>query len=163
MLTTENIQKALVALVEQKAGLPYDVIFDHVNKSDPPYIWIDMRPQKRSWDGAYFQRLLGVEIHVVLAPDADGEVKHTELFAVADALDAAVMPCLKIEDRFITVQEFSSYIFDDVLHYEFTLDFTDYVASAAYEGADYELMRKLEVDLNKGTSERVFITSEGDD
>ena len=35
-----------------------------------------------------------------------------------------------------------------MLHYEFVLDFTDYVQSDEYEGIAYDLMQNLEVNLN---------------
>lgn len=157
LLTATDFRKALVDMIHDKAKIPYDVHFNHVNKSTKSYIWIELRPQKISWDRVYFQRVLGVYIYVILTPDNNAEIKHTDLMDISDKLDAAIMPCLQVEDRFITVQEFSSHIFDDVLHYEFTLDFTDCVESDEYEGLNYELMMNLEADLNRGTSQRVFI------
>lgn len=157
MLTAKDFRKALCELINDKAKLPYDVFFNHVNNSRESYVWIDVQPQKKSWDRVYFQRVMNVDIHVLLTPDEYAEVKHSGLMDIADALDSAIMPCLQVRDRFITVQEFSSHIFDDVLHYEFVLDFTDCVPNAEYEGLSYELMENLETDLNRGTAQRVFI------
>ena len=162
MLTSKDFREALVNLIKNKAKLPYRVHFNHVNKSDESYIWVEIRPRKQSWDNVYFQRTINVDIHVILFPDENAEVKHTDLTAISDALDTAIMPCFQIKDRFITVQEFGSHIFDDVLHYEFTLDFTDFVPNDEYEGLNCELMRNLEVDLNRGTDLQVHFT-EGDD
>lgn len=161
MLTAKDFREALVNLIKVKAKLPYRVHFNHVNKSNQSYIWIDVRPQKRSWDKVYFQRILVIDIRVILFPDNNAEVKHTDLMDISDALDMAIMPCFQIKDRFITIQEFSSHIFDDVLHYEFTLDFTDYIPSDEYEGLAYGLMQNLEVDLNKDTDTRIFIKEDG--
>lgn len=157
MLTAKDFREALINLIQVKARLPYDVHFNHVNKSKKSYIWIELRPQKTSWDKVYFQRVLNVYIYAILLPDKNAEIKHTDLMDISDALDKAIMPCFQIKDRFITVQEFSSHIFDDVLHYDFTLDFTDCVPSDEYEGLSYELMGNLEADLNKGTNQRIFI------
>lgn len=158
MLTAKDFREALVDLIRVKARLPYKVHFNHVNKSNESYVWIELNPQKRSWDSVYFQRIMNVEIHVILFPDTHAEVKHTNLMEISDALDAAIMPCFHIKDRFITVQEFNSHIFDDVLHYEFALDFTDYVPNDEYEGLSYELMQNLEVDLNRDTDRRIYFT-----
>ena len=45
---------------------------------------------------------MNVEIHVILFPDRYAEVKHTDLMEISDALDAAIIPCFHIKDRFIT-------------------------------------------------------------
>lgn len=157
LLTAKDFRKALCDLIKIKANLPYDVFFNHVNDSGESYVWINVQPQKRSWDTAYFQRIINVDISVVLVPDKFTEVKHEELMDISDELDKAIMPCLQIRDRFINVQEFNSHIFDDILHYEFVLDFTDCIPSDEYEGLSYELMKNLEADLNRGTAQRVFV------
>ena len=149
MLTGKDIRASLTDLINEKAGIPYDVYFNHVNKSDTSYVWVNMSARKQSWDEVYFQRIIDVDIQVILFPDTYANVKHTDLWDISDALTQAIMPCLKIKDRFITVQDFHSDIVDDVLHYEFSLDFTDYVRSAKYEGAEYELMMNLELNLNE--------------
>lgn len=148
MLTGKDIRAALTDLINNKAGIPYDVYFNHVNKSDTSYVWVNMSRRKRSWDEVYFQRIIDIDIQVILFPDDYANVKHTDLWDIADNLTQAIMPCIKIKDRLITVQDFNSSIVDDVLHYEFSLDFTDYVQSDKYEGKDYELMMILELNLN---------------
>lgn len=163
MITAKDFRKALVDLVIVKAELPYKVWFEYVQQSKVSYVWIDIRPQKQSWDAAYFQRILNIDIQVVLLPDENGNVSRTKLFEIADALDRAVMPCVQIKDRFITVQNFHANIVDDVLHYEFALDFTDYVPNGEYDGSIYDFMENLEVDLNRDTSRRVFFSENGDD
>lgn len=163
MLTNEDIQTALVNLVKINANLPYPVHFNRVRKSDKSYIWIEIRASKKSFDGVYFQRILAIDIQTVLLPDEYAEVKYTDLMKISDALDAAIMPCVKIKDRSITVQDFNSYVVDDVLHYKFTLDFTDYLPNGEYDGSNYGLMENLEVDLNKDTSRRVFFVENGDE
>ena len=157
MLTAKDFREALRKLITVKANLPYDVFFNHVNNSNESYVWIDVQPRKKSWDKVYFQRVINVNIHVLLVPDEFTEVNHEELMDISDELDKAIMPCFQIKDRFVTVQEFNSHIFDDVLHYEFVLDFTDCIPSDEYEGLSYELMKNLETDLNRGTSQKVFI------
>lgn len=155
MITAKEIRHALKILVTDKAKLPYAVSFNHVEKSNRSYIWIDLNVKKTSIDKAYFQWLIGVDIQVVLFPDEYAAISHDDLWAISDKLTAAVMPYIEIETedhdktktRFITIQNFNSYVVDEILHYEFNLDFTDYVQSDEYEGADYDLMQILELEF----------------
>ena len=153
MLTVSKIQKALTNLVTQNTEIE-DVWFDRVNYPSEDevqdYVWIELRPSKKSFDKVYYQRTIAVNMHFVLKPDNNGEISRTKLYELIDELDAAIMPCLQIKDRFITIQDFASTIIDGVLHYEFTLDFTDYMQSDEYEGLAYELMQDLKLNLNNG-------------
>ena len=79
MLTNEDIQAALVNLLKINAALPYPVYFNRVRKSDKSYIWIEIRASKKSFDSVYFQRVLAIDIQVVLMPDEYAEVKYTDL------------------------------------------------------------------------------------
>ena len=151
MLTVSEIQTALCKLVTDNTDIE-DVWFDYVNYPSEDeiqdYVWIELRPNKKSFDGAYYQRTIAVDMQVVLKPDEYDEVSRTRLYEIIDCFDTAIMPCLQIKDRFITVQDFNANIVDSVLHYEFVLDFTDYVQSDEYEGIAYDLMQNLEVNLN---------------
>ena len=155
MITAKEIRHALKILVTDKAKLPYAVSFNHVEKSNQSYIWIDLNPKKSSIDTAYFQWTINVDIQVILFPDEYTAINADDLWAISDKLTAAVMPYVEIETedhdktktRYITVQTFNSYIVDEILHYEFNLDFTDYVQSDEYEGLDYDFMQNLELNL----------------
>ena len=127
MIAAKDFRAAFVDLIQNKAQIPYDVHFNHVNKSNVSYVWVDLRMHKKSWDVAYFQWVIDVEIMVILSPSDYAKIKHDDLWNISDSLTKSIMPCMEIKDRFITVQDFNSYIVDDVLHYEFNLDFTDYV------------------------------------
>lgn len=148
LITAADIRKAFVDLINNEANIPYEVHFNNVNKSNDSYVWVDLHEHKTSLDEAYFQWNISVDIQVIIFPSQFANVKHTDLWDISDALTGAIMPCLKIKDRFITIQEFDSYIIDDVLHYEFSMDFTDYVKSFKYEGSNYDLMQNLELALN---------------
>ena len=146
-ITAKDIRAAFVDLIHNKAQIPYDVHFNHVNKSTTSYVWVELQMRKSSWDIAFFQWSIDVDIQVILSPDDYAVVKYTGLWEIADSLTKSIMPCMQIKDRFITIQEFNSNVVDDVLHYEFNLDFTDYVQSDEYEGVGYELMQELNLDL----------------
>ncbi len=160
MITATDIRKAFVKLIQEKAQLPYKVHFNYISKSNESYVWVELQPRKINWDKVYFQWVINVDIQVILFPSNHAEIKHTDLWDISDALTRVIMPCLEIETigntRYITVQDANTYIVDDILHYEFALDFTDYVQSDEYEGLEYDLMENLEVKLNKETPQSVY-------
>ncbi len=155
MITAKEIRHALKVLVNDKAKLPYAVSFNHVEKSNQSYIWIDLNSKKTSIDKAYFQWSINVDIQVILFPDEYTAINADDLWEISDKLTTAVMPYVEIETedndktktRYTTVYTFNSYIVDEILHYEFNLDFTDYVQSDEYEGLDYNLMQNLKFNL----------------
>lgn len=163
MLTVTEIQTALTDLVAQNTKIE-DVWFERVNYPSEDevndYVWIELRPSKTNFDRVYYQRAISVDMHFVLKPDDFGEISRTELHEIVDQMDAATMQCLQIKDRFITIQDCIASIIDGVLHYEFVLDFTDYVQSDEYEGLAYELMQHLKLNLNDGA---YFIEAESDE
>ena len=156
MITTREIRHALTKVIRTNAKLSYKVFFEHVSKSRESYVFVDLTPKKTTIDKVYFQWNINVDISVVLVPDEYGLVSHDDLWDISDKLTAAIMPTVTIETedgdksktRYATVQDFNSYIVDDILHYEFVLDFTDYVRSDEYEGLDYEFMRDLEIQFD---------------
>ena len=149
MITAKDFRAAFVDLLKNKANIPYDVYFNSVNKSDTSYVWVNfVNAQKTSWDIAYFQWNISVDIQVVLVSNEYADVKYTDLWEISDSLTQAITPYIKIKDRFVTVQDFNSQIIDDVLHYEFDMNFTDYVPSAEYEESDYDLMKELEIEMS---------------
>ena len=76
-------------------------------------------------DRVIYEREIDVMMELVLPPDARGRIDRAKLYEAVDTLDAALLPVLTIGDRHITVQETSSRIVDEVLHYSFALDFAD--------------------------------------
>lgn len=167
MITATDIRTAFVTLINEKAQIPYKVHFNYMSKSNESYVWVELQPRKINWDKVYFQWVINVDIQVILFPSNHAEIKHTDLCNISDALTRAIMPCLEIETtgnaRHITVQDANAYIVDDILHYEFALDFTDYVQSDEYEGLEYDLMENLEVNLNKDTPQSVYFNEPEED
>ena len=147
MIKSRDIRDALADLVKVKAALPLKVFFNHVNNSADDYCWIKLVPARRDEGWGRFQRKIRVVIQVVLAPDGNAEVKHTDLYDIADALDEATCGYIQIGDRFITIYDTEARIFDDILTYEFLLDFTDCINTAS-DAERYELMRELQLIVN---------------
>ena len=156
MITAREIRHALTKVIQTNAKLPYKVFFEHVSKSGESYVFVDLMPKKTTIDKVYFQWNINVDINVVLIPDEYALVQKEDLWDISDRLMAAIMPTVIIETedgdksktRYATVQDFNSYIVDDILHHEFVLDFTDYVRSDEYEGLDYEFMQDLEIQFD---------------
>lgn len=147
MITYRSLKARLTAIL--KETFPgYKVHFDNVEKSDAPYFYVEMTPLKNrtfDGDGIYHDRSVDVDIQLVLAEDSYGRVDRIALYDDSLELDKAIRPVLQIEDRAITVQDADIKVHDDILHYMFTLAFTD----AEMDQVEYELMEELELNINK--------------
>lgn len=146
MIPSLDIRSALSALL--KKHFPYAVYFTNNADSQKGYFHVTITPKTRTVDRVIYERSLDIELELVLPPDARGRIDRTKLYEAVDTLDAALMPVLTIGDRHITVQETSSRIVDEVLHYSFTLDFAD-----AMPGEEFELMEELAINGQKETEE----------
>lgn len=139
MIPSLDIRSALSALL--KKHFPHAVYFTNNADSQKGYFHVEIAPKKRMVDPTIYERALDITLSLVLPPDARGRIDRTKLYEAVDTLDTAFMPVLTIGDRHITVQETSSRIVDEVLHYSFTLDFAD-----AMPGKEYELMEELAIN-----------------
>ena len=148
MLKSLSIRDALADLIKVKAGLNLKVFFNHVSNAAESYVWVRLRPKRTNESFGYLQRKIRVDFQVVLSPN-NGAVKHTDLLNIVDVLDEVTCQPLKIGDRFITILDAESIIFDNILTYSFSLDFTDCLSTLPPELTDYELMRELELELRR--------------
>lgn len=139
MIAAIDIRSALSVLL--KKHLPYAVYFTNNASADKGYFYVEISSKKHMVDRMIYERSLDIELTLVLPPDARGRIDRTKLYESVDTLDAALMPVLTIGDRHITVQETSSRIVDEVLHYSFTLDFAD-----AMPSEEFELMEELAIN-----------------
>lgn len=146
MIPSLDIRSALSALL--KKHFPHAVYFTNNADSQKGYFYVEIAPKKRMVDPTIYERALDITLSLVLPPDARGRIDRTKLYEAVDTLDAALMPVLTIGDRHITVQETSSRIVDEVLHYGFTLDFAD-----AMPSEEFELMEELTINGQKETEE----------
>jgi len=128
MITAKELRAALVDLVKVKAGLSaYEVHFDNVKEASGSYFYIKVTSRRKTFDQVFYERSLAIDLQLILLPDGFNRIHRSELYDAVDALDRAVRPVFHVKDRFITVQETRSRIVDGVLHYEFDLDFADYL------------------------------------
>lgn len=147
MITYRSLKARLTAIL--KETFPgYKVHFDNVEKSDAPYFYVEMTPLKNKTfdgDGIYHDRAIDIDIQLILPEDRHGRVDRIVLYDDSLELDKAIRPVLQIEDRFITIDEADIKVHDDILHYMFTLAFTD----AEMDQVEYELMQELTLNINK--------------
>ena len=147
MITYRSLKARLTATL--KETFPgYKVHFDNVEKSDAPYFYVEMTPLKNKTfdgDGIYHDRAIDIDIQLILPEDRHGRVDRIVLYDDSLELDKAIRPVLQIEDRFITIDEADIKVHDDILHYMFTLAFTD----AEMDQLEYELMQELTLNINK--------------
>lgn len=148
MIKSANLRDALAELI--KARLPLKVFFNHVNDSSQSYAFVRLRPAMRNENFGYLQRLIRVDIQIVIAPDANGEIKHTDILSCFDELTEAICHPLQVDDRFITINDAESIIFDDIGTFSFVLDFTDCADFYSDKLKWYDFMRELEISTGDG-------------
>ena len=147
MITYRSLKARMTAILK-KTFPGYKVYFDNVEKSEAPYFYVELTPQKnRSFDGdgIYHERSVDVDMQMVLPEDRHGRVDRTTLHDNFLALDKAIRPVFLIEDRAITILDADIKIHDDILYYGFTL----YFADAEIDQVEYELMQELSLNLDK--------------
>lgn len=150
MIKSSDLRDALSDLIKIKAKLPLKVFFNHVNNCADDHCWIRLRPKRRDEGFGYMQRTIRVDIQVVLAPDINGQIPHTRLYDIIDALDEATCNSINVTDRWLVVLDTETIIFDNILTYSFILDFTDCLSTLPDDLAQAEFMRQLEIDFNAG-------------
>lgn len=142
MIAAIDIRSALSALL--KKHFPYAVYFTNNASADKGYFHVEISPKKHMVDRVIYEREIDVMLELILPPDARGRIDRAKLYEAVDTLDAALLPVFTIGDRHITVQETSSRIVDEVLHYSFSLDFAD-----AMPETPVELMEELSINRER--------------
>lgn len=145
MIKSSDLRDALADLIKVKAGLPLKVFFNVVNNCADDYCWVRLRPKRRDEGFGRIQRKIRVDFQIVLSPNDSAQVKHTDLYDIIDILDMATSNAIKITDRYITVVDTETIIFDNILTYSFVLDFTDCVESFFDKINEYDFMKELEI------------------
>ena len=136
MITAKEIRAALADFLKNKVGLPYEVHFDLNHEASASYFYVEISERRTTVDSIYYDRVLRVEIRLILLPDKVARIHRTALYEAADTLNSVLRPIFHIGDRYITVQNTSSRIVDDILHYRFELSFTDYLPGPSYPLAE---------------------------
>lgn len=146
MIAMQEIRSALSSLLKEKANFPYEVHFDNVKESSKSYFYIEISSKRRTFDPIYYERSLSIDIQLRLLPDKHDRIHRSELYDAEDKLDSVIRPVIKIRDRYITVLDVNSRIFGDILHYEFKLEFADYLPVP-----QPDFMENLDMDMGLST------------
>lgn len=147
MLKLRTIQKALVDLLKNKYP-NYKVYFDNVEKSNAPYFYIEMFVRSGVGDYNYFERTVQVDITFRAMEDKNNRIKRADLYEMSDSLECVFRPVLKVDDRYITINDFEHTFIDEVLHFIFNLEFNDAFTDEEVNFVRGELVNTLLFSLN---------------
>lgn len=147
MLKLRTIQKALVDLLKNKYP-NYKVYFDNVEKSNAPYFYIEMFVHSGVGDYNYFERTVQVDITFRAIEDKNNRIKRADLYEMSDSLECIFRPVLKVDDRYITINDFEHTFIDEVLHFIFNLEFNDAFTDEEVNFVRGELVNTLSFSLN---------------
>lgn len=150
MVTYKDLRIAIVSLIRQAVTQPLDIHFNHVDKSNKSYVFVEVIASKVSLDAVYYQRTIDIDLQFVMIPPNDITIKRNDLMVIAETLDQILQSSFKVSDRYLTVINSNFHIFDEILHYEFTLNFTDAIDRSMNGGSEVELMAELECKLKNG-------------
>lgn len=147
MIKLRAIQKALVELLKSKYP-NYKVYFDNIEKSNAPYFYIEMFVRSGVGDYTYFDRTVQVDITFRPIEDKYGRIKRSELYEMSDSLERLFRPVLKVDDRYITINDFEHTFIDEVLHFIFNLEFEDAFTDEEVGFIRNEVAQTLTFSLN---------------
>lgn len=147
MIKLRAIQKALVELLKSKYP-NYKVYFDNIEKSNAPYFYIEMFVRSGIGDYTYFDRTVQVAITFRPIEDKYGRIKRSELYEMSDSLECLFRPVLKVDDRYITINDFEHTFIDEVLHFIFNLEFEDAFTDEEVGFIRNEVAQTLTFSLN---------------
>ena len=147
MLKLRTIQKALVDLLKNKYP-NYKVYFDNVEKSNAPYFYIEMFVHSGVGDYNYFERTVQVDVTIRAMEDKNNRIKRADLYEMSDSLECIFRPVLKVDDRYITINDFEHTFIDEVLHFIFNLEFNDAFTDEEVGFVRGEVVNTLSLSLN---------------
>lgn len=147
MLKLRTIQKALVDLLKNKYP-NYKVYFDNVEKSNTPYFYIEMFVHSGVGDYNYFERTVQVDVTFRAMEDKNNRIKRADLYEMSDSLECIFRPVLKVDDRYITINDFEHTFIDEVLHFIFNLEFNDAFTDEEVGFVRGEVINTLSFSLN---------------
>lgn len=147
MLKLRTIQKALVDLLKNKHP-NYKVYFDNVEKSNAPYFYIEMFVHSGVGDYNYFERTVQVDVTFRAMEDKNNRIKRADLYEMSDSLECIFRSVLKVDDRYITINDFEHTFIDEVLHFIFNLEFNDAFTDEEVGFVRGEVVNTLSLSLN---------------
>lgn len=143
MITNLELRKALVDFLRKQTGLTYEVHFNRNEDSKESYFYVEFSEDRTTVDSVYYEREIDVQVSLVLRPDKFDRVDLNILRNAADSLANTLRPIFYVEDRCITIHDTHSRIVDGILHFDFKLEFADYLPEPECEEMD-----ELEIDFS---------------
>lgn len=128
------------SLIEKlKNNFPeYQVFFENVDKGSEKYFVVDISSATLSTiDKEHTKKKYVIDIAAVLK-----EASNRIFADITQGLDIIIRPYFSFADRHITVYEANTLVIDDVLHYGFTLEFTDSIEEVTGQDTIEELIFK---------------------
>lgn len=147
MIKYAELRDSLADLIKKKAGLNILVFFNFVANSSEDYIFVNLIPRNHNIGGGLTERFIRIDFQVVLAPNENAVVQRSRLYEIADKLFDATAEPFEVADRFLTIYDAESRIFDGILTFSFKLDFADGVNYLPSQMVGNDLMQKLEMEL----------------
>ena len=80
--------------------------------------------------------------------DKNNRIKRADLYEMSDSLECIFRPVLKVDDRYITINDFEHTFIDEVLHFIFNLEFNDAFTDEEVNFVRGELVNTLSFSLN---------------
>ena len=136
MILAKELRAALTDILKNKAGFPHEVHFDNNIEASKSYFYVELSENRKTVDPVYYERSIGVDIQLVLLPDEFNRIRRADLYDARDRLDQIVRPVVQIGDRFIAVSGTRGNVFNSILHYEFKLEFVDFLPTSEYDLAE---------------------------
>ena len=141
MIPSTTIRSILAALL--KRHFPTcEVHFSTNFKAKADYFYIELLEKQTFID-------IDVSLHFVPIPDARGRICRSKLYEAEEKLDEIFLSVVQIGDRFITVQDTSSRIVSEVLHFDFHLQFADNVELAPLDRMEDLKVNGISLDLSE--------------
>lgn len=147
MLNLRQMQKAIVANLKEYYP-DYKVYFDNVEKSRSPYFYVDIFVRTGIGDDTYFDKIVQVDIAFVPMSDRNNRINRAELYVMSDSLERIFRPVLRVEDRYITINDIEHTFIDEILHFIFNLEFTDAFTDEEVGIVQGEIMEELKLTVN---------------
>lgn len=148
MIPSTTIRSVLTALL--KKHFPTDEVHFSTNfKAKADYFYIELLEKQTFIDKVYRDRDIDVSLHFVPIPDARGRICRSKLYEAEEKLDEIFLSVVQIGDRFITVQDTSSRIVSEVLHFDFHLQFADNVELAPLDRMEDLKVNGISLDLSE--------------
>lgn len=152
MIPSSTIRGVISTLL--KKHFPTEEVHFSTNfKAKADYFYIELLEKQTFIDKVYRDRDIDVSIHFVPIPDARGRICRSKLYEAEEKLDEIFLSVIQIGDRFITVQDTSSRIVSEVLHFDFHLQFADNVELAPLDRMGELKVNGISLDLSEEEEE----------